>query len=123
MLTSRYQLTWKTPRAELFDQRSWKRRGVCLPQLAAICAAHWEPCDTRFWQRCDETVDGTTRGSWQGSRAMQVMFALGLEFALSRSDDLAPREITRIGPQDDMTFHGVCCCTHPLLECHWGRAG
>ena len=27
-------------------------RGTC-PQLAAICAAQWEPCDTRFWQRCE----------------------------------------------------------------------
>ena len=37
---------------------------------------------------------------------MQVMFALGLEFALSQLDELAPREITRIGLQDDMTFIG-----------------
>ena len=37
---------------------------------------------------------------------MQVMFVLGLEFALSMSDDLGPREITRIGLQDDMTFIG-----------------
>ena len=28
---------------------------------------------------------------------MQVMFVLGLEFALSKSGELAPREITRIG--------------------------
>ena len=34
---------------------------------------------------------------------MQVMFVLGLEFALFKSDDLAPREIWRIGLQDDMT--------------------
>ena len=37
-------------------------RTAC-PQLAAICAAQWEPCDTRFWQRCDDgwTVDSTMR--------------------------------------------------------------
>ena len=35
---------------------------------------------------------------------MQVMLVLGLEFALSKSDELAPSEITRIGLQDDMTF-------------------
>ena len=66
-------------------------RSAC-PQLATICAAQWEPCDTRFWQRCDDgwTVDGTTRGGWQGSRAMQVLFVLGLEFALSKLDELAP---------------------------------
>ena len=90
-------------------------RSTCLeaartacPQLAAICPAQWEPCDTRFWQRCDDgwTVDSTGRGGWQGSRAMQVMFVLGLEFALSKSDELAPSEITRIGLQDVMTFIG-----------------
>ena len=76
-------------------------RSTC-PQLAAIYAAQWEPCDTRFWQRCDDgwTVDGTTRGGWQGSRAMQVMFVLGLEFALSKSDAAAQQEVTRIGLQD-----------------------
>ena len=90
-------------------------RSTCLeaarptcPQLAAICAAQWEPCDTRFWQRCDDgwNVDSTTRGGWQGSRAMQVMFVLKLEFALSKSDELAPHEITRIGLKDEMTFIG-----------------
>ena len=67
-------------------------RRACL-QFASICAAQWEPCDTRFWQRCDDgwAVDSTTRGGWQGSRAMQVMFGLGLEFALSKSDEVAPR--------------------------------
>ena len=35
---------------------------------------------------------------------MQVMFVLGLECALSKSDDLALGEFTRIGLQDDMTF-------------------
>ena len=61
-------------------------RTVC-PQLAAICAAQWAPCDMRFWQRCDDgwSVDSTTRGCWQGSRSMQVMFLLGLEFALLRA--------------------------------------
>ena len=28
-----YQLIWKTPTAELFDQRAWKRRGVLAPSL------------------------------------------------------------------------------------------
>ena len=37
---------------------------------------------------------------------MQVMFLLGLEFALSKSDELAPSEITRSGLQDDVTFVG-----------------
>ena len=82
-------------------------RAAC-PQLPAICAVQWEPCDTKFWQRCDDgwTVDCTTRGGWQGSRAMQVMFDLGLEFALSKTDDLALGESTTIGLQDDMTFLG-----------------
>ena len=50
-------------------------RRAC-PQLAAVCAAQWDPCDTRFWQRCGDgwVVDSTSRGGWQGLRAMQVMF-------------------------------------------------
>ena len=58
-------------------------RSAC-PQLAAICAAQWEPCGTRYWQFCDDgwTVHSTTRGGWQGSRAMKVMFVVGLEFHL-----------------------------------------
>ena len=82
-------------------------RAAC-PQLAAICAARWEPRDTRFWQRCDDgwTVDSTTRGGWQGYRALQVLFVLGLEFALSKSDAAAQQGVTRIGLQDDMTFIG-----------------
>ena len=34
------------------------------------------------------------------------MFVLGLEFAFSKSNELAPCEITRIGLQDDVTFIG-----------------
>ena len=91
-----------------FRSTSLEAARTACPQLAAICASQWEPCDTKFWQRCGDgwTVDSTTRGGWQGSRAMQVMFVLGLEFALSKSDELVPREITRIGLQDDMTFIG-----------------
>ena len=61
-----------------------------------------------FWQRWDDgwTVDNTTRRGWQGSQAMQVMFVLVLEFALSKSDAMAPRGITRIAFQDDMAFMG-----------------
>ena len=42
------------------------------------------------------------------------VFVLGLEFALSKSDERAPSEITRIGLQDDVTFTG----TAALLWCH-----
>ena len=80
-----------------FRSTCWEAARTACPQLAAICAAQ---CDDGW------TVDSTTSGGWQGSRAMQVMFVLGLECALSKSDDLAPREITRIGLQDDMTFIG-----------------
>ena len=45
---------------------------------------------------------------------MQVM--LGLEFALSKSDEPAPSEITRIGLQDDMTFTGSAAA----LNRSWG---
>ena len=37
---------------------------------------------------------------------MQVMFVLGLEVALSKSDATAQQGVTRIGLQDDMTFIG-----------------
>ena len=86
MPTLCYQLIWKTPTT----LRAWKRPGP---------HAH---------KRCDDgwTVDSTTRSGWQGSRTMQVMFVLGLEFAFSKADELAPSEITRIGLQDDMTFMG-----------------
>ena len=80
----------------------------CMPTACSDLRSPMGACDTRFWQRCDDgwTVDRTTGGGWQGSLAVQVMFVLGLEFALSKSDDLAPREIKRIGLQDDMTFIG-----------------
>ena len=70
-----------------------------------------------FWQRCDDgwTIDCTTRGGWQGSRAMQVMFVLGLEFDLSNSDALAPRGLTRIGLQDDMTFIGSAAAVNRVV--------
>ena len=45
-------------------------------------------------------------GGWQCSRAVQVMFVLGLEFALSKSDAAAQQGVTRIGLQDDMTSIG-----------------
>ena len=101
-----------------FRSTCLKAARTACPQLAAICAAHWEPCDTRFWQRCDDgwTVDSTTRGGWQGSRAMQVMLVLGLVFALSKSDELALSDITRIGLQDDMTFVGSAAA----LNRSWG---
>ena len=47
---------------------------------------------------------------------MQVMFVFGLEFDLSKSDELAPSEITRIGLQDDMTFMGSAAA----LNRSWG---
>ena len=101
---------WKTLPGGLFDRHAWKLRGVHALSLlrSAHCAAQWEPCDTRFWQICDDgwTVDSTTRGGWQRFRVMQVMFVLELEFALSKSDAMAPQGLTRIGLQDDMTFVG-----------------
>ena len=41
-------------------------------------------------QICVKNVNpAMSRGGWQGSRAMQVIFVLGLESALSKSDELA----------------------------------
>ena len=106
MLALCHQLIFKTPTA--FRSTNLEAARTACPQLAANCTAQWGPRDTKFWHRCDDgwTVDSTTRGGWQGSRAMQVMFVLGLEFALSKSDELAPNEFTRIDLQDDMTFIG-----------------
>ena len=90
-------------------------RSTCLdaarlacPQLAAVCAAQWEPCETSIWQKCDDgcVASNTTRGGWQGSRAMQVTFVLGVEHALRKCDDRAPEGVTRIGLQDDKTTVG-----------------
>ena len=38
---------------------------VVLPNDLETPTAQWEPCDTKFWQRCDDgwTVDGTTKGN------------------------------------------------------------
>ena len=47
---------------------------------------------------------------------MQVMFVLGLEFALSKSDAAAQQGVTRIGLQDDMTFIGSAA--EPIMEQH-----
>ena len=49
---------------------------------------------------------------------MQVMFVLGLEFALSKSDATAQQEVTRIGLQDDVTFSRVGCSDEPLTKQH-----
>ena len=93
-------------------------RSTC-PQLAAICVAQWEPCDTRFWQRCDDgwAVDSTTRGGWQGSRAM---FVLGLEFALSMSDATAQPVCHEDWPSGRHDVHWVGCSDEPVMEQHRG---
>ena len=46
---------------------------------------------------------------------MQVMFVLGLECALAKSDELAPSELIRIGLQDDLTIIGSAAA----LKCSW----
>ena len=48
---------------------------------------------------------------------MQVMFVLGLEFALSKSDAMAMGEFPRIGLQDEMTFIGSAA----VLDRSWGK--
>ena len=85
-------------------------------QLGAVCAAQREPCDTGFWQRCDDgwIVDSTSRGGWPVSRAVQDMFVLGVEHAPTKSDTAAPDGLTRIGLQDDI--HRIGRCSQPVLE-------
>ena len=50
------------------------------------------------------------------------MFVLGLEFAFSKTDELAPRQVTRIGLQDDMTFIGSAAALNRswnIIEARW----
>ena len=110
-------------------------RSTCLeaarlacPHLAAVCAAQWEPRDTKFWHRCDDgwTVDSTSRGGWHCSRAMQVMFVLGLEHAVTELDSTILEGLRRIGLQDDMTFIGSAAAINRSwndLECTLAEAG
>ena len=107
MQMSCYQLIWRNAYGRAFRSTCLEAaRGAC-PQLAAICAA-------QLGALRHKTVDSTTRGGWQGSRAMQVMFVLGLEFALTKSDAMAPRGLARIGLQDEMTFIGSAAALNRL---------
>ena len=57
---------------------------------------------------------------------MQVMFALGLEHDLTKLDTTTPDGLTRIGPQDDMTFIGSAAALNRFLnelECTLAEAG
>ena len=87
----------------------WQGLQVHLPHRSetGVCAAPWEPCDTRIWQKCDDgwVASKTTRSGWQGSRAVQVMFVLGVEHARRKCDDRAPRESRELH----------CRMTRPLL--------
>ena len=92
-------------------------RSTCLEAAKLAC----QPSDTVFWQRCDDgwIVDITSRGV---SRAMQVMFVLGLEHTLSKIDTTVGG-VTRIGLQDDMTFVGSAAALNHHLERHRGYVG
>ena len=115
------QLTRKMSTVGLFVLRTWKRPGLHARSLLRS-AQHSGRLATRgSGSGFDDgwTLDSTTRGGWQGWRAMQVMFVLGLEFTLSKSDDQGPLEITRIDLQDERDLRWVCCCARPLREQHW----
>ena len=71
------QLTWKMPTVGLFVLRAWKRPALWTARQGA---------------------DGKVRGPCKSCSC--------LDWTLSKLDDRAPREITRIGLQDDMTFIG-----------------
>ena len=101
-----FQLIWRTLTEGRFDQHAWKRREAHARSLLRSA-------------QCNKTVDSTTSGGWQGSRAMQVMFVLGLEFALSKSDAMAPRGLTRIGLQDDVTFIGSAAALNRTSQTPW----
>ena len=81
-----------------------------------------------FWQRCDDRriVDNTSREGWQGSRAMQVMIALGLELVVSskwscpslRTTQLhGDRRRTGSGEEEDEENYATGQTTsHPQLQ-------
>ena len=50
-------------------------------RIAATSATQWQGEGTLYWQRVEGRwqLARSTRGGWQGSRAMQCMFVLGLE--------------------------------------------
>ena len=58
---------------------------------------------------------------------MQVMFVLGLEFALSKSDVPSPIQTKQLSRGSRglafRDFHWVCCSAQPLLECYRWDAG
>ena len=110
-----------------FVQRVW-RLDLPAHHLRQLVLRNGSLGDTRFWQRCgDRWIANTTmRGGWQGSRAMQLMFVLGLEHALSRLDNASLKECTRTGLQDDMTFVGSAARLNGAwdeLEATLARAG
>ena len=96
-------------------------------QLAALMAAEWQH-DTTTWQKGPHGwVRGTTeRGGWQGSRAMQVMFVLGMEAQMRKAEeDLGP-DVHRIGLQDDTTLVGSASAIQrglPALRGHLAYGG
>ena len=57
-------------------------------------------------------------GGWQGSRAMQVIFVLGLEYALSKSDTAGPAEGHEDWPSGRHDVHPVGSSDEPLMEQH-----
>ena len=57
---------------------------VC-PRLAAIAASEWQLNKTAVWTRVGGQwqQNFSARGGWQGSRAMQILFVVGLEASLT----------------------------------------
>ena len=106
----------ETPMAEVFDQRAWKRRGV--PALSLLRFARHNGNPATRGSGSDATMDGllTARREADGRAQGPCKLCLcsGWSFALSKTDELAPRQTTRIGLQDDMIFIGSAAARNPL---------
>ncbi len=72
------------------------------PRLAAVMSSQWQANETFLWMRegARWVRRPTARGGWQGSRAMQICFCLGVEEALSEPG-VVPPDARRMGLQDD----------------------
>ena len=95
-------------------------------ELATICAAQWEPCDTKVLA-ADVTIAGlwTARQGADGKVHGLCKLCSCLDWSLPSPSPTSwlRREITRIGLQDDMTFIGSAATLNRSSSTIEGFAG
>ncbi|CAK0859372.1 unnamed protein product, partial [Prorocentrum cordatum] len=82
------------------------------PELAALAATQWRPGRTTVWQRAGGHWRESTssRGGWQGTRLMQILFAMGLEAYDGADDAQLPLHLRRLAERIPRARGGI-----PLL--------